>query len=133
MAGVPVDHEVGRPQDVLTIRLSALLDGLRHLDQMSRPVTGRRRPDRDRAILRCAGRGLEVDLPGGSTLIPTESGFLAGEVIILTSAVEAMKRGLTSFATRNPPVQLWVHDAHLVLACEALRVRYALLDPERLR
>jgi len=133
MAGVPAHHEAGWPQDVLTIRLSALLDGLRHLDQMSRPVTGRRRPDRDRAILRCAGRALEVDLPGGSSLIPTESGSLAGEVIILTSAVEAMKRGLTSFATRNPPVLLWVHDAHLVLACEALRARYALLDPEPLR
>lgn len=130
---MPAHHEAGRPQDVLTIRLSALLDGLRHLHQMARPVTGRRRPDRDRAILKCAGRDLEVDLPGGSTLIQTESGSLAGEVIILTSAVEAMKRGLISFATKNPPVQLWVQDAHLVLACEVLRARYTLLDPEHLR
>lgn len=105
---------------------------LRKVDQMARPVTGRR-PDRDRAILKCDGRDLEVDLPGGSTLIPTESGLLSGEVIILTSAVEAMKRGLTSFATKNPAVLLRVRDAHLMLACEALRARFALLDPEPLR
>jgi len=104
------------------------MEGLRHFDRMARPVSNRRRRDKDCATLSCIGRDLKIDIPGGATLIPKESGALNGEVIVLANAVEAMKRGLANMAPQNPVLFLWVHDGRLVLACEALRARYALVE-----
>ncbi|TGD44740.1 hypothetical protein EEB11_04015 [Pseudotabrizicola sediminis] len=111
------------PTKSVRVQVVDLLEGLRHLDPMSRPVGQRRERATDCATFSSMGEDLKIDLPGGSVLIPGAQGAI-DEVTVLASAVEGMKRGIASLVHDNPVVVLSLDDCHLVLACQRVRARY---------
>ena len=107
---------------MIAIRLSDLMESFLHLARMKRGPGGRARAS-DRAILRPSSRGLEVDLPGGGTIIPVEGGHFEREVSITIPALDALHKGLSKYHKENPVVILSALDDHLLVHCEALKVK----------
>jgi|AutmiccommuBRH23_1029490.scaffolds.fasta_scaffold00627_19 hypothetical protein len=107
---------------MLVVRLSDIIESFRHLSKMKRGPSGRARAS-DRAILRPSSRGLEVDLPGGGTIIPVEGGHFEREVSITVPALDNLQRGLAKYIKENPMVILSASDNHLLVHCEALKVK----------
>lgn len=112
----------GRGVFMIAIRLSDMIEALRHLATMKRGPSGRVRAA-DRAILRPSSRGLEVDLPGGGTIIPVDGGHFEREVSIMVPALDALHRGLSKYKQENPVVILSAADDHVLVHCEALKVK----------
>jgi hypothetical protein len=110
---------------MIAIRLSDMIEALRHLATMKRGPSGRARAS-DRAILRPSSRGLEVDLPGGGTIIPVEGGHFEREVSITILALDNLQKGLSKYHKENPVVILSAADDHLLVHCEALKVKIPL-------
>lgn len=107
---------------MIAIRLSDLIESFQHIAKMKRGPSGRARAS-DRAILRPSSRGLVVDLPGGGTVIPVEGGHFEREVSIRVPALDNLQRGLAKFREDNPVVILSALDDHLLVHCEALKVK----------
>ena len=110
---------------MIAIRLSDLMESFQHIAKMKRGPSGRARAS-DRAILRPSSRGLEVDLPGGGTIIPVEGGHFEREVSITIPALDALHKGLSKYIQENPVVILSAADDHLLVHSEALKVKIPL-------
>jgi len=107
---------------MIAIRLSDLIESFQHIAKMKRGPSGRARAS-DRAILRPSSRGLEIDLPGGGTIIPVEGGHFEREVSIMIPALDALHKGLSKYKQEDPVVILSAGDDHLLVHCEALKVK----------
>jgi hypothetical protein len=110
---------------MIAIRLSDLMESYLHLARIKRGPSGRARAS-DRAILRPSSRGLEVDLPGGGTIIPVEGGHFEREVSITVPALDALHKGLSKYQKENPVVILSAANDHLLVHCDALKVKIPL-------
>lgn len=107
---------------MIAVRLSDMIEALQHLAKMKRGASGRARAS-DRAVLRPSSKGVEVDLPGGGTLIPVEGGHFEREVSIMIPALDALHKGLSKYKQENPVVVMSAGDDFLVVHCEALKVK----------
>jgi hypothetical protein len=110
---------------MIAVRLSDMIEALQHLAKMKRGPSGRALVS-DRAILRPSSRGLEVDLPGGGTIIPVEGGHFEREVSIMIPALDALHKGLSKYKKEDPVVILSAAHDHLLVHCETLKVKVPL-------
>lgn len=110
---------------MMVIRLSEMLDALQHVSRMKREPGGRIKPS-DRVILRPAGKDLDVQLPGGGTIIAAEGGTFERQIAIAVPALESLQKGLAKFKAENPVVILTATEDHLAVQCEALKVKIPL-------
>jgi hypothetical protein len=106
---------------MIAVRISDMIEALQHLAKMKRGPSGRVR-ELDRAIMRPSSHGLEVELPGGGTIIPVEEGNFEREVSITIPALAALHKGLSKYKKENPLVNLSAADDHLLVQCVALKV-----------